>query len=830
MGGGAIRAKVNIETRQSASGIYVSANNADLITDNSIYYHTGKHITNSGGHYPIMYVNNTGSRPKNNNYHIEIDQVEMDTWYDSNRGIIQARSVSHGFDSCNIVLRIGQGIFKVNSALWSLVAFMPFNASVGNTVKVHCDNCEFYNKSALAANEFIGQNTDLFVITGKYKTYSRQTPLFIARNEGRAITKQRTIFDGEFIGTDTTLFVLPVSHTYEFRGYYRNDEADDRIIVANWSSTGTQPTLRNCVFDSPATTPIESNIATVWYVADARSTTAITKDADITFTPLFTYDDPVNLYTANGTIPTGTTRYINFGTGGVYGYMGLGGGTSNAQIDAVGYNYKYNADWAFNPYAAANATAGHGFSNMNMYSRLYGGAGQRFARMYQEAFRNSTTSGYQMTNYMNIYMQNARKFMGLYNNMDSIGNVMRSGILFKSDSITTGGRSHFAGFLENGYPSSGLERTYHPNSFWGLQTTTYNSSTRYNWFGADDLDAGTIGTGNKVFMYGGATTGYYFPNATPSVTSGDVSIINWIGTGAAVTPRITRIGDAFSLTARVIPYANSNGRMVLGNTYFRLDTTTTAGALARNRLNINKTFDISSPDSYTVLDVTAGDAATAGANFFIGDQTVGYITAGYDARVMVYRYGTSLSAATNLGAVLIGRYGFGGWINGARNNDLGGMFLSYVGNGTNTLTDMDFRTNGGLVGLKIYSDQKVGFGEGGDNYYVPNASPNNTSGAKSELIFTGTGVAGGTPSAFVERRFGNTGAVAADASGQITISFPSMPDATYRVVILNNGATPYLYSVISKGTGSFILGAFTDAGVPVAVSTSLNVDWDIIDY
>mgnify|MGYP000205056273 FL=1 len=758
LGPGTNHASVNIRAKLTPSTVYQFAGSADTITRNYVSYVVDTWTSYAtyalNQHYPIAFFNNTSTRPKLNNYNIEIGSVRIQQWGDfySNRGIIQSRGVSAAWDSCTISVNIGKGQFNaagVNVANFGLLAFWPYGAATGNQLNFNCDDCLFYNRSVLFNDNFNMQGTDVQRITGKYRTFNK---LDIFASTGNFNTTNKAFFDGEFYSRDTTLFQLANPSNFVFSGRLINAESDDPTIIANWANGSTRPTLRNVVIESPATTPITSTTATTWYVDRATETNTVTKDADITYTNVDVYDNPVNLYTSNGDIPTGTTRYINFGPGAAYGYLALGGGTSNAQMDAAGYNYKYNADWAFNPYASANSTAGHGFSNFNMYSRLYGGQGPRFSRMYQEAFRNSTTAGYQMTNYMNIYMQSQRKFFGYYNHMDSIGNVMISGIKFKSDSITTGGRAHFLGALKNGY-TTGTERFYHPTTFLGLQTATYNSNTRYNWFGADDLDAGTIGTGNKVFMYGGATTGYYFPNGTMSTTSGEVSILNWLGTGSGVTPRISRIGDALSGTARIVPYMNSNGRLVLTNTYFRADTTTAAGALARVRLNLNKTFDITSPDSYTVLDVFAGDAANAGANMFVGDQTLGYVTAGYDARMMLYRYGGSLNAASNIAnGNSLGRYGFGGYVNGSRNNNLSGIFSTYRGDGTTTLADLDGRYSNGVIGWRLDEVGKFWLGTGGAGYFFPpSTAPATGSGVESELVWDGTG-SGATPRFRVPKR------------------------------------------------------------------------------
>lgn len=290
IGAGAVRAKISINTKETKSALYVSGNAADANNNNVVSYKAAIHTPDIGGHYPIMFVNNGSTRPKRNSFQIEIGVVEITSWGDfyPTRGYIQARSVGHAYDSTDIYIKIGKGKFNTGSN-WSLLGFAPYAASFGNTLQLHCDDCEFNNFSALSLNGgadfgFTPSNKDLVKITGRYKTLSKLRPLFTANPGNPNTTQQKIIFDGEFIATDTSLFVLPAASNYEFRGFYRTYESDDPVITANWSNGAYRPILRGVLITTPCVTPIISSVATTWYVAGCFETKTVTKDPDITFT------------------------------------------------------------------------------------------------------------------------------------------------------------------------------------------------------------------------------------------------------------------------------------------------------------------------------------------------------------------------------------------------------------------------------------------------------------------------------------------------------------------------------------------------------------------
>lgn len=290
IGAGAIRAKISVTTKETKSALYVAGNAAEPNNNNVISYKAEIHTAEIGGHYPIMFVNNGSTRPKRNSIQIEIGIVEMTQWGDiyPTRGYIQARSVGHAYDSTDILLKIGKGKFS-HSTGWSMLGFAPYAASTGNTLQLHCDDCEFNTSAALSWNGgadfgFTPSNKDLVKITGRYKTLSKIRPLFVANPGNPNTTAQKVIFDGEFIATDTSLFVLPAASSYEFRGFYRTYESDDPVITANWANGSYRPILRNVLISTPCVTPIVSSVTTTWYVAGCYETKTVTKDPDITFT------------------------------------------------------------------------------------------------------------------------------------------------------------------------------------------------------------------------------------------------------------------------------------------------------------------------------------------------------------------------------------------------------------------------------------------------------------------------------------------------------------------------------------------------------------------
>lgn len=289
IGPGANKANVTVRSHLTPGALYQYTNASDTVTRNNVSFIADVWIGYNGitsGHYPIAFFNNTATRGKLNNYNIEIGSVNMTSWEDfySNRGIIQCRSVGMGFDSTTLRLNIGKGVFDLvgsNVASFSLLAFWPFQASVGNQLFFNCDDCILKNRATLANGTVQPNTTDLIKVSGNYKSYNKTDQFFVS---GGSATTNKFIFDGYYYANDTSMFALGDRANWEFGGLYKTRENDDLIITANWASTGSRPLLRNSLFDTPTTTPIQSNVATTWFKANARETKTITKDPDITFT------------------------------------------------------------------------------------------------------------------------------------------------------------------------------------------------------------------------------------------------------------------------------------------------------------------------------------------------------------------------------------------------------------------------------------------------------------------------------------------------------------------------------------------------------------------
>lgn len=70
-----------------------------------------------------------------------------------------------------------------------------------------------------------------------------------------------------------------------------------------------------------------------------------------------------------------------------------------------------------------------------------------------------------------------------------------------------------------------------------------------------------------------------------------------------------------------------------------------------------------------------------------------------------------------------------------------------------------------------------------------------------------------------------------DASGDVTVTIPTMPNATYTALVAVTGTTLYGYTVHAKTTTSFKVRFYnTTTGAAVPVSTSITFDYDVKDY
>ncbi|AEE53722.1 hypothetical protein [Haliscomenobacter hydrossis] len=105
----------------------------------------------------------------------------------------------------------------------------------------------------------------------------------------------------------------------------------------------------------------------------------------------------------------------------------------------------------------------------------------------------------------------------------------------------------------------------------------------------------------------------------------------------------------------------------------------------------------------------------------------------------------------------------------------------------------------------------------------PNARPSTTASAISSLIWTA-----GTPS-FIRSQHSTTSGTT-DASGDITVTIPAMPDATYEVQLTINGTTYYGLSYHTLTTTTFKIRAFDGTHAAVGAGINLTVAYDLKDY
>jgi hypothetical protein len=299
---------------------------------------------------------------------------------------------------------------------------------------------------------------------------------------------------------------------------------------------------------------------------------------------------------------------------------------------------------------------------------------------------------------------------------------------------------------------------------------------------------------------------YLLAKTAPSATSTVKSFMTWTGTGSGATPAFETVNSAITGTARIIPYMNSSGRFVTGNTYFKLDTTTTSGAQARVRLLINNpNGDAGEGDSYSALSVRAGDGLGTEAIFNIGDQAATMGTTGYGSVFQLSRSGGNFTTKTNLSnGNEVGKFAWRGYVNSG-SRALGHIQLNYVGDGTTINSDLlgASAVSGSVVsGWKLDNQSRFWLGSGADDYYFPTIAPSNTNLAKNILIWTGTGSAPATPA------WGTITGLMVD--GQFTTGTPTL-------TAFGTGSYQRYTAVVELTSGA---SANTDIPLPTADATS----------
>ncbi len=499
-----------------------------------------------------------------------------------------------------------------------------------------------------------------------------------------------------------------------------------------------------------------------------------------------------NIYTENGTISTERTISLGGSNG---DYFEIDGASNNKQLDMYfSSDGQYNNDSYFR-FRTSKTNQTNNFGNFNWSHYVYGPSDKTYSIGLNASATRSSSN-----NTGAFYDMDLRRASGTFvvNHLMQIDSSSRlyNYLVYKSDSNSIGGKKHILGFAYKTI-TVGSGNVIAPTKSFLLQTNFFNSSTKFDWLRVDNLDTDT--TSNRITFYNNK---YAFPNAAPSNTSGVVSILNWLGTGSAATPRMTRIGDAITGTARIVPYMNSSGRFVTGNTYFKIDTNTTSGAQARIRLLINNpNGDLGEGDSYSVLSVRAGDALGAEAITNFGDQALTQGTTGYGAVMQVSRSGGNFTTKTNLAnGNEVGKFAWRGYVNGG-SRALGHIQLNYVGDGTTYNSDLigASAVSGSVVsGWKLDNQSRFWLGSGADDYHFPTTGPSNTTSDKNILIWTGTGSTPATPS------FGTITGLMVD--GQFTTGTPSL-------TAFGTGTAQRYVAVVELTSGA---SANTDIPLPTA--------------
>jgi len=226
---------------------------------------------------------------------------------------------------------------------------------------------------------------------------------------------------------------------------------------------------------------------------------------------------PTTLYTGNGVIPSGTTRTVNLGTGGAYLQYKA---TTDAKkteyyiptTDGLSDNYGYNSQTKTGGYYFSNSFASNGiyiksrpYTFVDSKARQDVGIALSSIKMQASIF-NTTTSVNKST---------------LILSADSVNTNTSALLNLKTENSTTY-RSHWAGLSDGLYGDGQIERAIATSPSFIVQTSFYNSSTKFDWLRVDNLDTDT--TSNRLSFYNNK---YVFPNARPATGSGLKQNIVW---------------------------------------------------------------------------------------------------------------------------------------------------------------------------------------------------------------------------------------------------------------------------------------------------------------
>lgn len=114
-----------------------------------------------------------------------------------------------------------------------------------------------------------------------------------------------------------------------------------------------------------------------------------------------------------------------------------------------------------------------------------------------------------------------------------------------------------------------------------------------------------------------------------------------------------------------------------------------------------------------------------------------------------------------------------------------------------------------------------------DKYDFANALPSVTNNAKTLHVWMGDG---STTSPALVRFQNGISSQSTDVSGDVTVTIPTMPDATYSTNITVEGTTSYTVSVHTKTTTSFKVRFFNPTTGAAVASTSVSCSYKIEDY
>ncbi|WP_421798470.1 hypothetical protein [Haliscomenobacter sp.] len=112
-------------------------------------------------------------------------------------------------------------------------------------------------------------------------------------------------------------------------------------------------------------------------------------------------------------------------------------------------------------------------------------------------------------------------------------------------------------------------------------------------------------------------------------------------------------------------------------------------------------------------------------------------------------------------------------------------------------------------------------------YDFANATPSATIGAKTIHLLTGDGT---TTTPALLRIQNGVSSASTDGSGDLTVTVPTMPDATYSTNVTVEGTTSYTVSVHTKTTTSFKVRFFNPATGAAVTATSVSCSYHIQDY